>query len=29
MTKQSTWRDILGIDIDTDRKRIEYQFTPG
>ena len=28
MTKESTSRDILGIDIDTYRKCIEYQFTP-
>ena len=28
MTKRSTSREILGIDIDTNRRWIEYQFTP-
>ena len=28
MTKQSSTKDILGIDIETYRKWIEYQFTP-
>ena len=28
MTKQSSSRDILGIDIDTYKKWLEFQFTP-
>ena len=28
MTKQSSTNEILGIDIDTYRKRIEWQMTP-
>ena len=28
MTKQSSTKEILGIDVDTYRKWIEFQFTP-
>ena len=28
MTKQSSTKDILGIDIDTYKKWLEFQFTP-
>ena len=28
MTKQSSSRDLLGIDFDTYKKWLEFQFTP-
>ena len=28
MTKQSSTKEVLGIEIDTYRKWVEYQFTP-